>query len=459
MCGDLRERLLDHLYQSRLFEQPGLALLAVSGGLDSVALLDLMASVAPEVELELAVAHVDHGIARESAAVVQEVTELARRYGLPYYIETLALGSTASETLARRERYGALRTVQRRTGARYLVTAHHADDQVETVLFRFLKGTGMAGLAGIPPLGPEGLVRPLLPFRRDELVDWLSTRFPDPSCRPAVFDDPANMDERHDRSWLRQRLLPLLRERFGSGLDRQLLDVAAHAARERAAWSQVLRALPELGFRRRGGLVEVARGPLERYDKVLSEGLLRAVAREAGCPMGARQAARLLEFVTGSSSGHAIQLGSGWEAELAFGRLRILRVDPGAGGQAALRAVPWGGGDDGSARWNGWEFLWRREPADVAGRGSFTTWITPGIGEIRVPRAGDRMLPLGGIGRRRVRRLLMEAKVPSRERRDYPVVVRGSDILWVPGVCRSADAVPRAGEPAVRLDARATGYS
>ena len=164
----------------------------------------------------------DHGILAESAAVAAQVEAIAGRYGVPVEVERAALGPRASETRARRARYTALRRVQQRVGGRYLVTAHQADDQIETVLYRLLKGSGIGGLAAMRPAGPDGLVRPLLPFRRAELADWLRARFPDPAHPPA-FDDPSNADLTHDRSWLRVRVLPLLVERFGARLERQLL--------------------------------------------------------------------------------------------------------------------------------------------------------------------------------------------------------------------------------------------
>src|SRR2546426_8348585 len=162
----LLSRLRHHLVRTRLLGEPGIALVAVSGGADSVALLDLLHTLAPELGLSLVVAHVDHGIRSDSGAVARAVRELAERYELPFEVGELSLGPDATETVARRARYAWLGEVQRRHGARYLVTAHHRDDQVETILLRLLKGSAPAGLAGIPARGRGGLVRPRLPLAR-----------------------------------------------------------------------------------------------------------------------------------------------------------------------------------------------------------------------------------------------------------------------------------------------------
>src|SRR5437762_3351494 len=341
--ASLLERLRAHLDRARLFPAPGRAVLAVSGGPDSVALLDLMHSVAPERELALVVAHADHGIRTDSRTVGQAVGDLAQRYGLPFELGELRLGPGATETAARRARYAWLTDVQHRHAARYVVTAHHADDQVETILLRVFKGSGPAGLAGMPARGRGGIVRPLLPFSRADLRAYVAER------GLAFHDDPANLDPRHLRSWLRVTLLPQLATRLGGNLRSDVLRLGRAAAVERRAWDRALELVPELRLQCRAAGFDVARAPLSRYDKALSAALLRAAARRVGLVLGAR------------------------------------------------------------------------------------------------------LVPVGGVGHRPVRRLLMEARVPRSSRATYPVVARGETILWVPGICRSAADLPRPGTRAVRL--------
>ena len=450
MGDDLLVRFIAHLRGEELFPAPGLALLAVSGGPDSVALLELMRLAREDLGFSLAVGHVDHGIAPESADVAEQVLGLASRAKVPGHLVALNLGPDASETRARRERYRGLRALQRKTGARYLVTAHHADDQIETVLYRVLKGSAPAGLAGIPARGPNGLVRPLLPFRRAELREWLETRRTTYDARLTPYQDPANSDVRHDRSWLRVRILPLLRERYERDLDARLLRLQAHAEDEKTAWSHVLRALPELEFRSEGGVFSVACAPLQTYDKTLSVALLRALAREAGAKLGPDRAARLTRFLASGTSGHGVELGQGWVAELAFGRLRLVKPVAGVPSVAS-----WGSSDAGRAEWGGWEIEWHRDVAGESTRRGLTTWVPVSSGEVRAPQRGDRILPLGGVGHRPVRRLLMEARVPRVERARYPVLVRSGKVVWLPGVCRASLDVPLPGAAALRIDVRA----
>src|SRR5688500_18814033 len=183
----------------------GTALVAVSGGTDSVALLDLLARTADDHRQALVVAHVDHGIHADRGGVVEEVQILAAEYQLPVYVGRLELGPTMGETRARAERYAWLEALRARLGAGIIFTAHHADDQVETVLMRVLAGSGPAGLAGMASVRGY-LVRPLLGFRRAELLHHVE------HARLTAWLDPANSDPRHLRAWIRTELLPTLRE-------------------------------------------------------------------------------------------------------------------------------------------------------------------------------------------------------------------------------------------------------
>jgi tRNA(Ile)-lysidine synthase len=451
MPRDLLARFLEHARAESLFPEPGRVLLAVSGGPDSVALLDLCHRSAGELGLELAVGHVDHGIVPGSDRVAAQVAALAQSYGVPFTQRVLSLGSQASETVARRARYRALREMQRELEARYLATGHHADDQIETVLWRVLRGSGLAGLSGIAPTGPGGLVRPLLPFRRRELREWLEERFRGSSDAPPIYEDPANWDRRHDRVWIRRELLPFLKQRYGDKIESRLLDLARHAAWERKAWSALLARMPELKVDFHRGGIELDYQAFLKLPEELGSAVLRAAAREVGFTLGPRRSLKALAFARVAGSGKLLELGGGWVMERCFGRLRLRKADSVAAG---LEPVTWGDTPAGEVAWGEWVLSWRPDKAGRVTRGGMVTWVTPGPGTLRAPRPGDKMVPLGGVGHRKVRRLLMEARIPRAERWSYPVVVRGAQILWLPGVCRSAVEVPEEGGGATRLEVR-----
>jgi tRNA(Ile)-lysidine synthase len=445
--GHLPDRFRAHVVAAQLFRRPGTAVVAVSGGADSVVLLDLLAGVTPELGLTLVVAHADHGIQAGSGAVARAERALAERYGLPFELGELNLGPAATETVARRARYAWLGEVLRRREARYVVTAHHQDDQAETVLLRALKGSAPAGLAGMPARGRGGLIRPLLPFTRAELAAHVAAR------GLPFYEDPANADPRHLRSWLRTALLPALAERLGARVRDDLLRLGRAAASERRAWDAVLELVPDLALHVDPHAFDVARDALVGYDKTLSVALLRAAARRTGLVLGPARARQLLVLAR-RPSGRRLPLGQGWIAEVQFDRLRVTR------GFACAAEEVNPSDAQGAAVFGAFTLSWRPEaaPARVT-RDGWTTWMADTDWQIRSARPGDRLQPLGGTGRRELRRVLMEARVPRGERAQYPVVARGETILWVPGICRCADALPAPGTRAVRVDVTHGGGS
>src|SRR5690606_24956797 len=238
-------------------------------------------------------------------------------------------------------RHAALRRIARRRGARTIFMAHHADDQAETVLMRALRGSGPAGLVGIRPVA-AGILRPLLPFRRAALAQYLHDR------KIEWWSDPANADPRHLRSGLRLEVIPAIAKQPPDVVSR-LHDTAAHAARNSAALDAVLELLPGLDPRSEECGVSVAVPALAGYDSSLAEALLGALGRRVGCRLGRAQSQRLLRLAAVQRSGTRVPLGNGWQGEITFGRLRLIREPGDAPVSLPLPASP------GAVSWGAWQ--------------------------------------------------------------------------------------------------------
>jgi tRNA(Ile)-lysidine synthase len=435
----LDARLLAALAATELARPGRRALVAVSGGADSVALLDLLVATRAAHGLDLVAAHLDHGIHPASAAVGDGVAALTARLGVPLVRGRLRLGPGAGETLARARRHRWLEAARRRAGADLILLAHHADDQAETVLMRALRGSAPAGLAAIRPARGR-LVRPLLAASRAELRAHCRAR------ALAWWDDPANQDPAHLRSWLRTELLPAIRARLPDA-DHALTRLAAAAAAETAAWDAALDLLPGLAPRADADGASVVAPVLAGYDSRLARAVVRGLARRAGSPLGPARAARVVGWLPGAASGASLELGRGWIAELAFDRLRLVRRPPPAPPEVGLA------GGAGELAWGGWRLSWRTEPAPaVQPRVGWTAWVVPGTVTLRGPSPGDRLQPIGAAGRRLVVREMQDRRVPRSRRAGWPVLVRHGELLWVPGVCRAAADLPPGGTDALRVD-------
>ncbi len=209
--------------------------LAVSGGADSVALLRAMVAL-KEVHGgrgQLFVAHVNHGLREQAADDAEWLRGLCERLSVALEIAKVDVAAIAAakgdgwEAAARMARYEALQEVAERRGARFVATAHTADDQVETVLQRMLRGTGIEGLAGMARvrlLSPSvALVRPMLNVIRREVIDYLAAIGQD------FRTDATNNDTRWTRNRLRHELLPNLREQYNAGVDGAITRLATQA--------------------------------------------------------------------------------------------------------------------------------------------------------------------------------------------------------------------------------------
>jgi tRNA(Ile)-lysidine synthase len=428
------------LHLATLSLPAGRALVAVSGGPDSVALLDLLCQTGDLHRLELTVAHFDHGIHPRSGVVAERVGDLAGRLGLEFECGRGNLGPDATETAARDARYAYLESLRLHKGAVAVFLGHHADDQAETVLMRVLAGSGPAGLAAMDAVRGH-LIRPLLRFTRSDLARYVHDR------SLPVWTDPANEDTRHQRAWLRSEVVPLLGARIPS-LTSSLNRVARQAKHDRLAWNAVLDAIPGLDVRRERDGISVAGDYLRGYDSRLGEALILALARRVGCSLGPIQAARVLAMLGRGMSGTHVPLPRGWRAEVAFGRLHLVESSFPEEHAWTIR------GDRGEGVWGSWRLTWTRGPApEGQERVGLTAWFTPGILTVRGWEAGEKVRPLAGIGRRLVVRCFQDARVPRSRRQTWPILAGAEEVVWIPGVCRSDALLPPRGTEALRVDA------
>jgi tRNA(Ile)-lysidine synthase len=290
-------------------------LAAVSGGLDSTVLADALAAIAARGEFALAIGHVHHGLrGAESDADEAAVAALAERLGAPFAAERVAPETLREDTSSRQRptlqeaartlRYAALDRLAHRLGAQRIATAHHADDQAETVLLRLFRGTGPDGLAGIPERSPDGrIVRPLLRLSRAELEAYARAR------ALAWREDSSNASGDYARNRLR-RWLPALASELNPRWLRAIADLT-EAQRRDSEWIRA-RVANEASAR------FTTEGSWLRIDAkdwgALPEALSRRLAREALARAGSARHVervhleRISRFLCDATPGRRIEL-------------------------------------------------------------------------------------------------------------------------------------------------------
>ncbi|TAK31718.1 MAG: tRNA lysidine(34) synthetase TilS [Chloroflexota bacterium] len=444
------ERIRRGNRRARLIQPGDVIVVAVSGGADSLCLLQALFDLRDELGVQLHVAHLDHLLrGAESMAAAYFVRDLARAMELPFHLAHIDVGGyrrehrLSLEEAARQVRYGFLDNVARRAGAAAVAVGHTASDQTETVLLHLLRGTGLTGLRGMPDSSelrlPDGrevhVVRPLLSVWRDECLAFCEER----GLRPQI--DASNLDLSYTRNRIRLELLPTLRQynpRIEEGLLR--LTSAAGAAIEiieeavDEVWDSVAEPKPSYVVLHRARLrslkpalqshivlraIDHLLGDLREIAAIHVEDVLAALDKTSGVQLSLpRQLVLTLEY------DRAI-LGFADDADCPL---------PSLDGPCQL---PFPGELDIA----GWHVSGRVESFDAAGRApSRDRWTADLDADragtelaVRSRRPGDRFQPLGMAQMKSVQDFMVDAKIPRSWRARVPIVESAQQIVWLAG--------------------------
>lgn len=451
----LRDRVARFVRAGELCRAGERVLVACSGGCDSTALLDILRMLVPQLDISVGAAYVDHRQRPDSAAPARLLRRRCRRWGLRFHVTALDGGDLspgASEAHMRTARFAALRRLARSHGYQRVALGHTRDDQVETILMRILRGTGPPGLSGIPAQRMDFYFRPLLTCGRAELAAYLRAR------RLRWFEDPANHDRGFLRNRIRHEILPLLRQTANPSVDQALLRLSHAAARDNHLLDQMAGALQPAGVDDQESRIPLA--TLDNlHDAVRARLVVRMLATVAGPGSNLEQdhLGRILEHLhRHAEESWSLDLPGGWRAVCDGVVFRIGRIatQPVQGFTLPVRGPGTYTLPDGHTRVR----LELRESFQ-AQRASdshvfFDAREVPFPLLLRSVAPGDRIRPWGGAGERKVARLLMDAKVPRRQRPLVPLLVsRGHGVLWVAGLRRSS-AAPVTGDTRPVLSAR-----
>ncbi|MBW2619534.1 MAG: tRNA lysidine(34) synthetase TilS [Deltaproteobacteria bacterium] len=415
-------------------------LVACSGGPDSVALLDLLARLAPQMGLFVSVASFNHGLRPAAAEEVELAARLAAERGLAF-IEGRA--STAdyppagpSQEAARELRLAFLERARGQTGADWIALGHSADDQAETLLMRLIRGAGLTGLAAIPPRRGR-LIRPLLQTGRGEIRAYLENR-----GLPFV-EDPSNRDPAYLRVRVRHDLLPRLAQE-----NPRIVGALARLADLARAEEEVMARLADQELARlslsspEGGVLVLDAAPLAG----LPLGLRRRVIRAALALVKGDLRCFSAEHVDQAAAlaarpGAGVSLPAGLVARHESGQLVISPAQTPASLQS-LRLEEPGRYDLGHGLAMTLEEVPPPDPAALKLAADPNTALLDARVVIwpltvRPPRPGDRIKPLGLAGSKKLSDLFIDKKVPRRWRGLVPILVSGEEVIWAGGLCLS----------------------
>jgi tRNA(Ile)-lysidine synthase len=417
---------------------------AVSGGADSVCLLQAMSELAPRWGLRLTVLHLNHGLrgeeSRQDAAFVRELAGLR---GLPVHVRELDLtvASGNLEEASREARLDFFREMIANGVVDLVAVGHTRSDQAETVLFRFLRGSGTGGLAGIRPVTSTGIVRPLLDVDRAAVAHFLEAR------GIPHREDSSNKSLRFARNRIRQKLLPQLAGEWNPAIQENLVQTADWALAEEAYWNAEIEKLAA------GRLIESGSAILMRVEALVNLPLAAARRLVRHAILHIRGDLRRIDFM---HIAEVLDLANGRKGS---GRITLPELE-------VCRSFEWlrfappqcdsfvyclNPPMPGSVKIPGTDLVITLEIIDKTETSAalecvyndevgYLDWGSlSGSLELRSWRPGDRFRPNGKSREEKIKTLFQRARIPIWERRQWPVLQDGSSVVWVRGFGTAAD--------------------
>ena len=394
-------------------------LAAVSGGADSMCLLHALLTLRASLDITVAAAHFNHQLRPEAEAEERFVRAWCAEHEVPCHTgrgnvaAQAAAAGTGIEETARQLRYAFLEDAAEQAGADRIATAHHAGDNAETVLLHLIRGSGLRGLGGIPPVRGK-VIRPLLTVERREIEAYLARH-----CIPHV-EDASNQDTAYRRNYLRREILPRL-EQLNPRLNQRLWESACQFRREDAyldgAASAILASLTRLPE----GALSLPCGAVTALPEVLALRGIQLLAREADpeTVLSAAHRQAVLNLCRSQHPSGQVDLPGGLVSRRSYDQLELVRTSEPSGTFApAALALP------GVTLCGGWQFTCRQAvcPAGKFNRPRTFYLALPEHPRIllRPRRTGD-VITLPGRDRKTVKKLLIDAKIPRRNRDALPV--------------------------------------
>jgi tRNA(Ile)-lysidine synthase len=519
----LAERVLDLIHQQQLLRPGDRVGVAVSGGIDSVALLRLLLELRAELGIVVCVVHFNHKLRGAESDTDQEfVAHLAREYDLEFYVESEDVAREAAkehisvEAAAHELRYGFFRcllgearkcdppglkshfkntplrgplgkpgasskgplfhgTADGVAGSRALskqirilnkiATGHTLDDQAETVLLHLIRGTGLKGLGGIYPrihVGHDGgaIIRPLLGTRRRELEQYLR------DIQQPWREDSTNASTKFTRNRLRHLALPLLEREFNPAVAGNLAELSEIARGEEEYWeNEIAGRLGRTAHWSKVDSAEVQRENVSIHKKELlaepvavQRRLIRAIGEEAGIPLEFKHIEEILRFASEDApSGKKLSLPLGWSLKR---EADVLWFSPPSlhGQKRSCDDYEYGLPVPGRATVPETRTVIKTlriapesKPAGYNPEHLFDAELLRGPLRVRNWRPGDRFWPAHTKSPKKIKELLQERHIPQPERKLWPVIANGDEIVWVRGFPVPTRLQAQPGRPAILI--------
>lgn len=441
-------KIREAIEKEHLLEQGEKVVVAVSGGSDSVALLKVLAALSEEYKLILVVAHINHGMRENATREEQFVRRLATEMGIVFECKSLDIRSVkggtgrSTEQISREVRYDFLNDVAKKHGAQKIALGHNSNDQTETVLMNFLRGSGPAGLKGMLAARDSIYIRPLLYVTRKEILSFLEFH------GVQFVTDESNTDPVYLRNRIRHSLIPELKARYNPKLEESLKKTAEIMRAEDDYMRSVTnKILAEWSGGVAQGKVSISIPNLVEYHPAIQKRVMKDLLERLTNNtqrIGHTHVKAALNLAYSEHPGAYVDLPSNMEVRREYNVLTIFkrRESEKQISESRYSDLQYEVALPGSVKMPELEktmiFKFVERPIDMKSAGRTVAFmdydrISPPL-VIRTVRPGDRIQLLGMTGMKKIKSVFIDEKVPLRHRKGIPLVLDRESVLWIAGL-------------------------
>lgn len=436
----MKRQVLKTIIENKMFEANDKVIVGVSGGPDSMCLLNILNSLKSELKIEIAVAHINHGLRGEySDGDEQYVQNYCSENGIAFYSRKIDINSIAQEkdisceTAGRNERYAFFKELMHQLKFQKIALAHNANDQAETVLMRIMRGTGLKGITGIKPVRDKIIVRPILEVKRDEIEKYCS----DNNLTPRI--DKTNFENIYTRNKIRLELIPFMRENFNPEIVEALNRLASTLRIDNEYLEQLAIQKYKYFCEIKPEKIIIRREAFDENISILTRIIRQALLKKSG---------NLINFekihiydiikIQKQTTGSLLTLPNRINAINNYGNIEIVCANEKEDefddfiyklqiGENHIEKLDM----DISLK------LVKKEEILDFNPGRLTKYFSydriNGDIVLRNKRNGDKIIPLGMSGNKKLKNIFIDLKLPREKRNKVPIITFDGEIAWIIG--------------------------
>lgn len=440
----MQDKVFKYIKENSMIDEGDKVLVALSGGPDSICLLHILNSLKTKLNIEILAAHVNHCLRGESA---NKDEEFARKFcedlGIDFYVKRVNIDKVAkerkisTEMAGRDERYAFFNELKEKLKVKKIAIAHNANDQAETLIMRIARGTGVDGLVGIKPIRDEIYIRPILSLTRSEIEKYCL----DNELNPRI--DESNLEEIYSRNKIRLKAIPFLEKNFNKDAINAINRLAYSAAKDVEFINDIVDE-KYLGLvREEDGSILIEKEAFSEKEALLTRLIRKALIHACGISNNfeMKHIYDIINLQKGNT-GKKINLTNDVIVINEYGKIKIINkysIDKTINEEVKFdlsqldEGVKTIEGKFGKITFN---LLENSGVINLKNNVNERYFSIDGVNEItiRTRKNGDTMIPFGMTGRKKVKDILINNKIPKDKRDLIPLILFNDEIVWISGI-------------------------